>query len=47
MKLGETFFGGSESRFFFAESEADLIGTVAGVVVKAGTGDTSDSDFLD
>src|SRR6266852_1390958 len=47
MELGKPLFGGGESFFFFAESEADLRGAVPRVVVEAGAGDDRDADGFD
>src|SRR5229473_6249732 len=46
VKLGEPRFGSRQCRFFFAESEANLICAVASVIVKAGAGNRSDADFF-
>src|SRR6266446_8694525 len=47
MKFSQALFGGGKGFLFFAESEADLRGAVACVVVEAGARDNSNANFFD
>lgn len=46
LELGQA-GGGGQGLFFFAEGEAHLGDTVAGIVIEAGAGHDGHADFLD
>src|SRR6058998_329760 len=47
MEFSQAFFRSGEGFLFFAESEADLRGAVACIVVETGAGHDRHTDFLD